>query len=29
VYYRSLQFGRPLQLTVEEREDLKAFLESL
>ena len=29
VYYRSLQAGRPLQLTVEERLDLKAFLESL
>jgi cytochrome c peroxidase len=29
VYYRSLQAGHPLQLTVEERLDLKAFLESL
>ena len=29
VYYRSLQAGHPLQLTVEEREDLKAFLQSL
>ena len=29
VYYRSLQAGRPLQLTVEEREELKAFLEAL
>jgi cytochrome c peroxidase len=29
VYYRSLQAGHPLQLTVEEREDLKAFLEAL
>ena len=29
IYYRSLQAGHPLQLTVEERLDLKAFLESL
>ncbi|GLQ94003.1 hypothetical protein GCM10007901_29540 [Dyella acidisoli] len=29
VYYRSLQAGRPLQLTVEEREDLKSFLQAL
>ena len=29
VYYRSLQAGYPLSLTVEEREDLKAFLQSL
>jgi cytochrome c peroxidase len=29
VYYRSLQSGRPLQLTVEERAQLKAFLQSL
>jgi cytochrome c peroxidase len=29
VYYRSLQSGHPLQLTVEEREDLKAFLQAL
>lgn len=29
VYYRSLQAGHPLQLTVEERKDLKAFLEAL
>ncbi|MBM7126002.1 cytochrome c family protein [Dyella flava] len=29
VYYRSLQAGHPLQLTVEERKDLKAFLETL
>lgn len=29
VYYRSLQAGRPLQLTMEEREELKAFLEAL
>lgn len=29
VYYRSLQSGRPLQLTVEERAELKAFLQSL
>jgi cytochrome c peroxidase len=29
VYYRSLQAGHPLQLTVEEREDLKAFLQAL
>lgn len=29
VYYRSLQAGHPLQLTVEEREDLKAFLQEL
>jgi len=29
VYYRSLEAGRPLQLTVEEREDLKAFLQAL
>jgi cytochrome c peroxidase len=29
VYYRSLQVGHPLQLTVEERQDLKAFLEAL
>lgn len=29
VYYRSLQAGRPLQLSVEERQDLKAFLEAL
>jgi len=29
VYYRSLQAGHPLQLTVEERQDLKAFLEAL
>lgn len=29
VYYRSLQAGHPLQLTVEEREDLKSFLQSL
>lgn len=29
VYYRSLQAGHPLQLTVEERADLKAFLQAL
>lgn len=29
VYYRSLQSGHPLQLTVEERKDLKAFLQAL
>ena len=29
VYYRSLQEGHPLQLSVEERADLKAFLEAL
>ena len=29
VYYRSLQAGYPLGLTVEERSDLKAFLQSL
>jgi cytochrome c peroxidase len=29
VYYRSLQAGHPLQLTVEEREELKAFLQAL
>jgi cytochrome c peroxidase len=29
VYYRSLQAGHPMQLTVEERQDLKAFLEAL
>jgi cytochrome c peroxidase len=29
VYYRSLQVGHPLQLTVEEREELKAFLQAL
>jgi cytochrome c peroxidase len=29
VYYRSLQAGRPLNLSVEERRDLKAFLEAL
>lgn len=29
VYYRSLQAGRPLQLSVEEREDLKSFLQTL
>ncbi|WP_230473491.1 cytochrome-c peroxidase [Dyella choica] len=29
VYYRSLQAGHPLQLSVEERENLKAFLQSL
>jgi cytochrome c peroxidase len=29
VYYRSLQAGHPLQLTVEERQDLKAFLQEL
>lgn len=29
VYYRSLQAGHPLQLSVEERTDLKAFLEAL
>jgi cytochrome c peroxidase len=29
VYYRSLQAGRPLPLTVEERLNLKAFLETL
>ncbi|MFK2889713.1 cytochrome c family protein [Dyella flagellata] len=29
VYYRSLQAGHPLQLTVEEREDLKSFLQAL
>lgn len=29
VYYRSLQEGHPLQLSVEERTDLKAFLEAL
>ena len=29
VYYRSLQAGHPLQLSVEERADLKAFLEAL
>lgn len=29
VYYRSLQGGYPLSLTVEERNDLKAFLQSL
>ena len=29
VYYRSLQSGHPLQLTIEERAELKAFLQSL
>lgn len=29
VYYRSLQAGHPLQLSMEERTDLKAFLEAL
>ncbi|RUL68996.1 cytochrome c family protein [Dyella choica] len=29
VYYRSLQAGHPLQLTVEERANLKAFLQTL
>jgi cytochrome c peroxidase len=29
VYYRSLQAGRPLNLTVEEQQDLKAFLQTL
>ena len=29
VYYRSLEAGHPLQLTVEEREELKAFLQAL
>jgi cytochrome c peroxidase len=29
VYYRSLQAGYPLNLTVEERQDLKAFLQAL
>ena len=29
VYYRSLEAGHPLQLTVEEREELKAFLQTL
>ena len=29
VYYRSLQAGYPLSLTVEERQDLKAFLQAL
>ena len=29
VYYRSLQSGHPLQLTVEERAELKAFLQAL
>ena len=29
VYYRSLQAGHPLQITVEEKENLKAFLQSL
>ncbi|HUB90180.1 MAG TPA: cytochrome c peroxidase [Dyella sp.] len=29
VYYRSLQAGYPLNLSVEERQDLKAFLEAL
>jgi cytochrome c peroxidase len=29
VYYRGLQDGRPLNLSVEDRRDLKAFLESL
>lgn len=29
VYYRSLQAGRPLNLTIEERLDLKAFLQAL
>lgn len=29
VYYRSLQEGHPLNLTVEERRDLKAFLQTL
>lgn len=29
VYYRSLEAGHPLQLTVEERQELKAFLQAL
>lgn len=29
VYYRSLEADHPLQLTIEEREDLKAFLQAL
>lgn len=29
VYYRSLQAGRPLNLTVHEKQELRAFLESL
>lgn len=29
VYYRSLQAGRPLNLTVQERQELRAFLEAL
>jgi hypothetical protein len=29
VYYRSLQTGRPLNLTVQEKHELRAFLDTL